>query len=93
MALWSLFVEGGGQSFSTQVTAENPKNAISSFLQSGGLRQWLKSRSGEGYPPLFSPSDIVLFAPMDGLINMHLCQMARDGKHLSVVMARTVMRN
>ncbi len=36
--------------------------------------------------------DVILLIPMDGLSNMYLCQIGRDGKYVSVVMVRTVAR-
>ena len=36
--------------------------------------------------------DIVALMPMEGLVNMYLCQLGREGEYVSVVMARTVSR-
>jgi hypothetical protein len=92
MALWSLFVEVGRTRYSTQVTADDPKAAIRSFLASGGLKGTLKGLAGEGWPRSFAMKDVFAFLPMDGLINMYLCQLGRKGKYVSVVLARTVSR-
>ena len=92
MALWSLFVEVGDTRYSTQVTADDPRSAMRRLMTSGGLKQVLARLGKEGWPPRFSARDIVLLIPMDGLVNMYLCQFGRSGKYVSVVLARTVAR-
>ncbi|MGH8453632.1 MAG: hypothetical protein ACRESW_03690 [Nevskiales bacterium] len=86
MALWSLFVEVGGKRFSSQVRAASPKAAVSSFLRRGTLAHFSESAAS------FTAKDIVLFTPMEGLVNMHLCQLGRSGKYVSITLARTVER-
>jgi len=92
MALWSLFVEVGGERYSTQVAAPTPRAAIKRFLTTPGLKQVLARLSKDGWPASFSMRDNLTLIRMDGLINMHLCQLVREGKYVSVVMVRTVAR-
>ena len=92
MALWSLFVTVGDEKYSTQVVADSPRGAIRRFLHTGGLKETLSRLGSTGWPAKFSVKDVVLFIPMDGLVNMYLCQLGREGKYVSVVMARTVSR-
>jgi hypothetical protein len=90
VALWSMFVEVGESRYSTQITAPDPSAAIAALLESGGLIQTLAGLSKDGWPERFAADDIVLFIPMDGLVNMHLCQIGREGKYITVTFARTV---
>jgi len=92
MALWSMFVEIEGVRYSTQVTASDARGAIRVFLKTSGLKECIGKLSSKGWPASLSMKDIVLFLPMEGLVNMHLCQVGREGKYVSVVMARTVSR-
>ena len=89
VALWSLFVEVGDLRYSTQVTADEPRSAVDELLRSHGFRDKLAGMSKDGWPSSFTSDDVVLLMPMDGLVNMHLCQLGREGKYVSVVMART----
>jgi hypothetical protein len=94
MALWSLFVEVGSRlRYSAQITAPTPRAAIRRFLTGRGLISHDLARlSKAGWPASFSMRDVILLIPMDGLSNMYLCQIGRDGKYVSVVMVRTVAR-
>jgi hypothetical protein len=89
VALWSLFVEVGEQRYSAQVIADDPKGAVAAFLRSGGLRDTLANLSKGGWPREFTIDNVIYLVPMEGLINMHLCQLGVGGKYVSVVMART----
>ena len=91
MALWSLFVEVGTKRYSTQTHAASAKAAVGQFLKSS-LPQFLKMPEFHNWPESFSTKDIVLFTAMDGLTNMYLCQIGREGKYISVTLARTVSR-
>jgi hypothetical protein len=90
VALWSLFVDAGGERYTTQITADNPKLAVQRLLASSGLADMLKRRTSDGWPGSFTAEDIHLLIPMEGLVNVHLCQLGREGKYVSVVMAETV---
>ena len=89
MALWSLFVEVGDERYNTQVTAESPRSAVEALLASRGFGDVLANLSKKGWPSSFASEDIILLMPMDGLINMHLCQLGKAGNYVSLVMART----
>jgi hypothetical protein len=90
VALWSMFVEVGAERYSTQFTASDPRGAITELLASSGfLEMASKIRNGAGRPLQFTAADILYIVPMEGLTNMHLCQLGREGKYASVVMART----
>jgi hypothetical protein len=84
MALWSFFVEVGGAHFSSQARGDTPSVAIGNFLGSGSIEGFTRNKFS------FTPEDIVLFIPMDGLVNMHLCQVGRRGEYASITMALTV---
>jgi len=91
MALYSMFVSCTGVGdFSTQIRADTPRDALREFLRGTSLREFLAKQ--KDWPKKFSEKDIVLFIPMDGLINMYLCQFGRDGKYVSVKLALTVSR-
>jgi len=92
MALWSLFIEVDSKHYSTQVNAASPKAAISTFLRGKSLRSFMSGSEFDGWPKSFTSKDIVLFVPMEGLVNMHLCQLGRKGRYLSITLARTVVR-
>lgn len=92
MALWSLFVTVGKENYSTQVVADSPREVIRRFLRTVSLKETLRQLRSSGWPVQFSLSDVILLVPMDGLVNMYLCQIGREGKYVSVIMARTVSR-
>lgn len=92
MALWSLFVTVGDENFSTQVVADSPRGAIRCLLQTGGLKETLSRLGATGWPAKFSVKDIFVLIAIEDLVNMYLCQLGREGKYVSVVMARTVSR-
>jgi hypothetical protein len=100
MALCSLFVncEGVG-SFGTQIVADAPRNAVRDYLLQNGLYEFLAVRGKQLPKKLdkaisanekFSEKDIFVFTPMDGLVNMDLCQLGRDGKYITIIVAETV---
>jgi hypothetical protein len=84
MALWSLFVDVDGRHYSSQVRGDTAMDGIEKFLDSGSIQRFTKNRLS------FTPEDIVLFVPMDGMVNMHLCQIGRHGEYASITMALTV---
>ena len=87
-----MFVEVGPERYSTQFTAEDPPGAVAELLSSGGFRELAAKLSNVGDPVEFSIEHVLYIVPMEGLTNMHLCQLGRDGKYASVVMARTEER-
>ncbi|HLK71379.1 MAG TPA: hypothetical protein VKT19_05450 [Steroidobacteraceae bacterium] len=95
MALWSLFVEVGSKlRYSTQIPAPTPRAAIRRLLSPRGLISHDLARlSKSGWPKAFSMRDVLSLVPMEGLINMYVCQIERNGKHISVILARTVARH
>ena len=91
MALFSLFIEFEGcGSFSTQMRGDNAQVAVRMLLESNAIQEWLKDLPN--WPQRFIEKDIFLFIPMTNLTNMYLCQLGRDGKYVSIVIARTVSR-
>ena len=92
MALWSLFVEVGSERYCSQVQAASAKAAMVKFLKGASLSQVLGGSKFKAWPKSFSMKDVVLFIAMDGLINMYLCQLGREGNYVSVTLARTVSR-
>ena len=83
MALYSMFMElQGVDSFSTQVTANTPKNAVRKFLR------WFVVKKKQ-WPKRFSEKDILLLIPMTGLVNMHLCQLGRNGEYITLTIVLT----
>ena len=79
MALWSMFVQVGSSHFSTQVHAPSPESAVGELLRGSALRDWLKGSEHVGWPTSFEAKDVFLFTPMEGLVNMYLCQLGREG--------------
>jgi hypothetical protein len=92
MALWTMFVEVGEFRYSTQVTAADARGAIRKLLGTGGVKKAIANLYPDNWPNSYSMRDVVALLPMEGLVNMYLCQLGREGKYVSVVMARTVSR-
>ena len=90
MALWSLFIEVDTKSYSTQLQAATPREAVASYLSGESLSEFLRSEHLGEWPSRLSATDIVLFVPMEGLTNMYLCQLGRDGKYVSIILVCTV---
>lgn len=99
MPLFSLFVkcEGVG-TFETQINAITPRvavseflkdNAIYEFLAAGGNRLPKKLEEVSDLGERYSDKDIVLFIPMDGLVNMHVCQLGRRDQHITIITVLT----
>jgi hypothetical protein len=91
MALYSAFIEAGSASYSTQIISETARSAFELFLDQM-YNEHVADLSGEDIPNQISSSDIFCFIRMDGLTNMWLGQAGRDGKYVSAVLARTVVR-
>ncbi len=101
MALYSLFIECRGVgSFGTQARANTPRDAVCKFLKTAALYEFLavegkrlqkKLSQAETYGK-FSDEDILLCIPMDGLVNMHLCQLGRNGEYVTIITALTMPR-
>ena len=89
MALWSLTVEIGEERFNAQLTASEPHGAIGELLASRGFRELAAKALAGARSAEFTIDDILYLIPMEGLVNMHLCQLRREGKYASVVMAPT----
>jgi hypothetical protein len=92
MALFSLFIscEGVG-SFSTQCRAENPYDAIRSFIGTSQLNQFLSAHPD--WPKDFKSRDIYAFIPLDGLANLYFCGLGQKGKYVQVHLVQTVQRS
>lgn len=90
MPLWSLIVklEGNG-GFSTQIAAPTPNRAVRVFLEGKSLADYLAKCAGEGWPDAFCVDDVIALIPMDGLTNMHLCQVHRAGKYMDIILVQT----
>lgn len=89
MALWSLVIGVAGKSYSTQVEAESPSDAISMFLAGQSLVSFLRSEGLADWPTDLGPTDITLMVPMQGLVNMFACDVGRNGKYVSITLVRT----
>jgi hypothetical protein len=92
MALWTMFVEVEDVRYSTQVTATDARGAVRKLLGTDGVKKAIGRVNAGNWPASFSMRDVLVLLPMDGLVNMYLCQLGRKGKYVSVVMARTVSR-
>ncbi len=90
MGLWSLFVEVASKHFLTQVQAPSPEAAVGEFLRGAALRDWLKGVEYADWPRSFTAEDVFLLIPMEGLVNMYLCQLGREGCYVSITLALTV---
>ena len=91
MALYSLVVSCHGLGFfNTQVTAGNAMSAAREFLRTPELKRFMAGR--RGWPKSFGKRDIYSFIPMAGKRNLYVCDLGRDGKYISITVARTVSR-
>lgn len=92
MALFSLFIscEGIG-SFSTQFQAENPHEAIRSFLGTSQLNHFLSAYPE--WPQDFALRDIYAFIPLEGLANLYFCGLGQKGKYVQIHLVQTVQRS
>ena len=89
MALWSLMINlHGAGSFGTQLKAPTPNRALRQFVEGNSLPKFLRT-AGPGWPTAFSLDDVVVFIPMDGLQDMHLCQIGKDGKYANIMLVKT----
>lgn len=92
MALYSAFVQAGSEHFSTQVRSETARDAFNAFFDTI-YNKTASGLTGAGAPKSLSASDILYVTRMDGLTNMWICQAGRNGKYVTVVLARTVTRS
>jgi hypothetical protein len=89
MALYSMFVDCDGLgSFSTQLSSPTPQSAVRKLLKGTAIYEFCAKQ--KDWPKNFSDKDISLFIPMNCLVNMHLCQISRKGKYVSVTLVKTV---
>lgn len=88
MALYSLIVEHGGKSYSTQIAADTATVAVSEYL-SRIYPNTRKEAFGEAAPEL-GPEDVVYVTPMQGLVNMWAACVGREGCYVNLVCANTV---
>jgi hypothetical protein len=89
MALYSAFVQSGSENYSTQINAGSAQEAFNAFCDVV-YNSTASALTSPDAPTSLSASDIIYVTKMNGLTNMWLCQAGRDGKYVSVVMARTV---
>ena len=75
----------GNGGFSTQIMAPTPNRAVRLFLEGKSLPEFLGKCASAGWPDAFSVDDVIAFIPMDGLTNMHVCQLHRAGKFMDVI--------
>jgi len=91
MYLFSLVIEHGNRSYTTQVSALDCESAVRRYL----TEQYPVARaSAFGCDaPALVPDDIIYVVPMDGLTNAwHAC-VGREGEYLSLVCLRTCARS
>lgn len=90
MALYSLVIERGGKSYSTQLVADSAAKAINEYFAKlypfSGVEFFGKSA------PRLTTKDIIYVTPMEGLINMWVACAGREGEYVSVICSRTVSR-
>ena len=91
MALYSAFVQAGSEHYSTQIRAETATDAFEKFCDKI-YNQTASGLTSSHSPKSLEASDIIHVTRMDGLTNMWICQAGRNGKYVSVVLARTVTR-
>lgn len=62
MALWSLVIGAAGKSYSTQVEAESPNEAVSLFFAGQSLVSFLRSEGLADWPTdLVAPDSVVMY--------------------------------
>lgn len=91
MALYSAFVEAGGEHYSTQIKALSAHDAFKVFCERI-YNDTVSGLTAPDAPNSLSATDIIHVTKVDGLTNMWFCQAGRDGKYVSVIMARTAAR-
>lgn len=90
MALYSLFVEHQGKTYTTQVSAESSTHAIRDYFSRVYPASGFQFFGSDA--PLLDTSNIIYITPMEGLVNSWVACAGRDGSYVSVVCARTVSR-
>lgn len=90
MALYSLFIEHQGKSYTTQVSAASATSAVCEYFSRvypvSGIPFF-----GEDAPAL-DANNIIYITPMEGLVNSWAACAGRDGSYISLVCTRTVSR-
>ena len=81
MALYSLLVEHEGESFSTQVAGTSAEEA---------LRRFFAQPIARAVSPVLGPQDILYVTPMTDLVNLWTACAGREGRYVSITVARTV---
>ncbi len=90
MALYSLVVEHGGKSYSTQVNAGSADEAVAHYFDS--VYPMSSADVFGDSAPALDPSDVIYVNPMEGLVNLWAACAGRDGRNVSVVCVRTAPR-
>ena len=91
MALYSAFVEAGSENYCAQIEAASAHEAFRVFCVSI-YNDTVPGLTASDAPNHLTAADIIHVTKMDGLTNMWFCQAGREGKYVSVTMARTVAR-
>jgi hypothetical protein len=80
MALYSLFIEHEGESFSTQLTAESAESAVRLFLE---------SPVSSDLSPKLSVTHLLYVTPMEGMTNSWAACVGNEGRYVSITCFRT----
>jgi hypothetical protein len=90
MALYSLFIEHEGKSYTTQVRADSAVRAVREYFS----RMYAISGAEIFGPsaPTLNSKDIIYVTPMEGLVNSWAACAGREGRYVSLICARTVSR-
>lgn len=81
MALYSMLVEHEGESFSTQVAGASAEEAVRCFFA---------HPVAKAVSPVLGPQDILYVTPMTDLVNLWAACAGREGRYVSITVARTV---
>ena len=88
MALYSLVIERGGKSYSTQLVADSATNVISKYFTEDYPQSGI-AFFGESAPRL-TTKDIIYIIPMEGLVNIWIACAGQEGEYVSIICSRTV---
>ncbi len=85
--LFTMLVSSGQHSYTVQHEVPTVPDAIPALLQSESFRQFATARFPTASP--FTPNDVFLFIPVEGLRNAWVAQGGREGTYFTVILVRT----
>jgi hypothetical protein len=87
--LVTMHVSSGQHRYTNQYDVSGLDQAMPTLLASEGFRQFSTATMPTSAWEPFSPKDVFLFIPMEGLRNAWLAQVGRPGEYFTVVLVKT----